>query len=50
MSYTVVIVQDNEYARINCVSLEEAIRVKISFENYGKCQLVEIEMKELKNE
>lgn len=50
MSYTVVILQDNEYARLKCATLEEAIRVKISFENYGKCQSVEIEMKELNYE
>jgi hypothetical protein len=43
MKYTVVILQDNEYARLECNTQEEAEQVKRSFINYGKCQEVEIE-------
>lgn len=43
MMYTVVILQDGELARLECESLEEAQRVRVSFENYGKCQSVTIE-------
>jgi len=43
MTYTVVILQDNEYARLECATLEEAQRVHRSFVNYGKCQEVKIE-------
>lgn len=43
MNYTVVILQDNEYARPGCATLEEAQRVQRSFVNYGKCQKVTIE-------
>jgi hypothetical protein len=43
MIYAVVILQDNEHARLECESLEEALRVKQSFINYGKCQSVAIE-------
>ncbi len=43
MSYTVVIVQDGGTARLECKSYEEALSVKISFENYGRCQEVRIE-------
>ena len=43
MNYTVVILQDNEYARLECATLEEAQRVQRSFINYGKCQEVTIE-------
>lgn len=43
MIYTVVIQQDGEWARLECKSYEEALSVKISFENYGRCQVVEIE-------
>jgi hypothetical protein len=46
MKYTVVILQDNEYARLECDTLEEAQSVKRSFINYGKCQEVKIEIKE----
>lgn len=42
MNYTVVILQDNEYARLECATLEEAQRVHQSFVNYGKCQEVKI--------
>jgi len=41
--YTVVILQDNDIARLPCESLEEAQRVRQSFLNYGKCQDVTIE-------
>ena len=43
MKYTVVILQDNEYARLDCANLEEAKQVKQSFVNYGKCQEIIIE-------
>jgi len=43
MNYIVVILQDNEYARLECSTLEEAQNVKRSFVNYGKCQDVKIE-------
>ena len=43
MTYTVVILQDSEYARLECATLEEAQGVKRSFVNYGKCQEVTIE-------
>jgi hypothetical protein len=43
MNYTVVILQDNEYARLDCTTLEEAQDIKRSFVNYGKCQEVKIE-------
>ena len=43
MKYEVVILQDNEYARLECATLEEANQVKQSFVNYGKCQEVTIE-------
>lgn len=46
MKYTVVILQDNEYARLECDTLEEAQRVKRSFINYGKCQEVKIEIQD----
>ena len=46
MNYTVVILQDGEYARLECETWEEAQRVKVSFENYGKCQEVRIEQNE----
>ena len=42
-SYTVVIVQDGDRARLSCATLEEAIMVKRSFENYGRYQEVSIE-------
>lgn len=44
--YTVVITQDNEIARLDCETYEEALEVKRSFINYGKCQSVTIEVKE----
>ncbi len=43
MNYAVVILQNNEYARLECASLEEAQQVRRSFVNYGKCQEVTIE-------
>ena len=43
MMYIVVIEQAGEQARLECDSLEEAHRVKVSFENYGKCQNIRIE-------
>ena len=46
MNYTVVIEQDGEQARLDCETYEEAVRVKVSFENYGKCQSIEIETKD----
>lgn len=49
MKYTVVILQDNEYARLDCANLEEAKQVKQSFVNYGKCQEVTIEQVEESN-
>ena len=50
MRYTVVILQDDERARLECHTLEEAQLVRQSFVNYGKCQEVVIEHLELKNE
>jgi hypothetical protein len=49
MRYTVVILQDGEYARLECDTLEEAQLVKQSFVNYGKYQEVVIEHSELNN-
>ena len=46
MTYTVVILQDGERARLDCETYEEAVQVKRSFENYGKCQSIEIEPKD----
>lgn len=40
--YYVVTVQDGESARLGCATLEEAVVVKRSFVNYGKCQEVRI--------
>lgn len=45
MNYIVVIEQAGEQARLECGSLEEAQRVKVSFENYGRCNDVRIEVK-----
>jgi hypothetical protein len=45
MTYTVVIQQDGEFARLDCETLEEAQLVRRSFVNYGKCQSVTIEQK-----
>lgn len=51
MTYYVVILQDNEYARLECATIEEAQLVRQSFVNYGKCQEITIEEhSELKNE
>ena len=41
--YIVIILQNNEYARLECETLDEAQRVKVSFENYGRCDSVEIQ-------
>ena len=46
MKYIVVIKQDNEFARLECETFEEAQKVRRSFINYGKCQSVEIEILE----
>lgn len=46
MTYKVVILQDGECARLECATLEEAIQVRQSFINYGKCQEVRIEVEE----
>ena len=43
MKYTVVILQDGEYACLECQTLEEAQLVRQSFVNYGKYQEVVIE-------
>jgi len=45
LTYVVVILQDGEYARLECETLEEAQSVRQSFVNYGKCQEVTIEKK-----
>jgi hypothetical protein len=45
MPYVVVIVQDGETARLECATWEEAVNVKRSFVNYGKCQDVRIEQR-----
>ena len=42
--YTVVIVQDGDTARLECETFEEALDVRRSFVNYGKCQEITIEM------
>ena len=42
--YSVVIKQNDEFARLDCETLEEALNVKRSFINYGKCQEVTIEI------
>ena len=44
MSYTVVIQQDGDTARLPCASYEEAVQVRQSFVNWGRCQSVEIEV------
>lgn len=44
MTYIVVIVQDGETARLVCETYEEAVQVRQSFVNYGKCSSVEIEI------
>lgn len=43
MKYFVVIEQDGEIARLECETLQEAQKVKVSFENYGKCESITIE-------
>jgi hypothetical protein len=43
MKYIVVIEQDGETARLECDTLEEAERVKVSFENYGRYQNIRID-------
>ena len=43
--YQVVIVQNDDIARLDCETLEEAHKVRRSFVNYGKCQQVFIEGK-----
>jgi len=42
MLYTVVILQDGEYAWLECKTLEEAQLVRQSFVNYSKYQEVTI--------
>ena len=44
--YLVVIVQNDDIARLECETLEEAHKVRRSFVNYG-CQQVFIEKNEL---
>lgn len=46
MTYTVVIMQDGETARLECATLQEAQLVRQSFINYGKCQEVIIKEEE----
>lgn len=46
MTYTVMILQDDETARLPCATLEEAQQVRRSFVNYGKYQEVRIEVEE----
>lgn len=43
MKYVVIIKQDGETARIECETIQEAQKVKVSFENYGKCESITIE-------
>lgn len=43
MKYQVVLFQDGDYARLEYDSMEEAVMVRRSFVNYGKCQEVRIE-------
>ena len=45
MKYIVVIEQAGEQARLECRSLEEAEIVRQSFENYGRCNDIRIEVK-----
>lgn len=42
-SYVVVIIQNNDEARLDCDTYEEALSVKRSFENYGKYESITIE-------
>ena len=49
LTYTVVILQDGEYARLECKTLKEAQLVRQSFVNYGKCQEVTIVKNDLTN-
>jgi hypothetical protein len=42
-TYAVIIVQDGQEARLTCDTLEEALQVRRSFENYGRCQEIRIE-------
>ena len=46
MTYTVVILQDGERARLDSATYEEAVQVQRSCENDGKCQSIEIEPKD----
>jgi hypothetical protein len=46
MTYYVVIEQNSETAWIECATSEEAHLVKVSFENYGKCQIISIEQEQ----
>lgn len=46
MKYTVVVVQEGDTAHLECETYEEALNVKWSFVNYGKCQEITIEVKE----
>lgn len=43
MGYIVLIKQNGETARLECATLEEAQKVRLSFVNYGKCESVTIE-------
>jgi len=44
MAYVVVIIQDGEEARLSYNTWKEAMHAKISFENYGKCESITIEV------
>jgi hypothetical protein len=43
--YYVIIIQEDQMAKLECHSYDEAVKVKQSFINYGKCQSVTIEKK-----
>ena len=46
MTYFVIIEQDGETAQLVCKTLEEAQMIRRSFENYGKCADVRIEVED----
>lgn len=46
MEYIVIITQDGEKAFLHCKTFQEAIDVRRSFINYGKCQSVIIQENE----
>ena len=49
MSYILVVKQDDEYARLDCDTLEQAQCLHRAFVNYGKCQEITIEHIEVDN-